>query len=75
MADDPKPASHEDVAEALAFALRYSGRKRVHDSAEIMAAIVAKRLVEHLDRCGFVLMKKPPELGGAQLGRGHESGE
>ena len=75
MADDLKPASHEDVADALAFALRYSGRKRVHDSAEIMAAIVAKRLVEHLDRCGFVLMRKPPEVGGAQIGRGHERGK
>ncbi len=74
MADDLKPVSHEDVAEALAFALRSSGRKRVHDSAEIMAAIVAKRLVEHLDRCGFVLMRKPPELNGAQLGRGYEKG-
>jgi hypothetical protein len=59
------PARPEDIAEALAFALRYSGRKRVHDSAEIMATIVAKRLVEHLDRCGFVIMKKPPIPGSA----------
>jgi hypothetical protein len=75
MAEDLKSASFDDVAEALAFTLRYSRRKRVHDSAEIMAAIVAKRLVEQLDRCGFVLMKKPPELGGAQIGRGHDRGE
>jgi hypothetical protein len=75
MAEDLRPASHEDVAHALAFALRYSGRNRVHDSAEIMAAIVAKRLVEHLDRCGFVLMRKPPDFGGAQLGRGHDKGQ
>ena len=74
MADDLKPAIPEDVADALAFALRYSGRKRVHDSAEIMAAIVAKQLVEHLDRCGFVLVRKPPEQGGAQIGRGHGKG-
>ena len=26
----------------------------------MMAAIVAKQLVEHLERCGFVVMKKPP---------------
>ena len=32
---------------ALAFALRYQGRKRVHNADEIMAEIVAKRLVEH----------------------------
>lgn len=59
------PATSQDIAEALAFALRYSGRKRVHDSAEIMAAIVAKRLVEHLDRCGFVVLRKPPIPGSA----------
>jgi hypothetical protein len=75
MVDELKPASADDVADALAFALRYSGRKSVHDSAEIMAAIVAKRLVEHLERCGFVLMRKPPELGGAAIGRGYEKPE
>ncbi len=61
------PAAPQDIADALAFALRYSGRKRVHDSAEIMSAIVAKRLVEHLDRCGFVVMRKPPIPGSAPL--------
>jgi hypothetical protein len=42
-ADSLTPASSEDLADALAFALRYSGRKRTHDAAEMMAAIVAKR--------------------------------
>ncbi len=37
-----------------------------------MAEIVAKRLVEHLERAGFVVMKKPPISGGAALGRGFE---
>ena len=59
------PAKPDDIADALAFALRYSGRKRVHDSAEIMATIVAKRLVEHLDRCGFVILRKPAIPGSA----------
>ena len=45
---DLAPATPEDLAEALAFALRYSGRKQVRDSGEIMARIVAERLVEHL---------------------------
>ena len=66
MTSEPlSPASAADIADALAFALRYSGRKRVHDSAEIMASIVAKRLVEHLDRCGFVILRKPPVPGSA----------
>ena len=64
------PAISEDLADALAFALRYSGRKRTHDAGEMMAAIVAERLVEHLERSGFVIMKKPPIGGGAAIGRG-----
>ena len=67
------PAAPQDIADALAFALRYSGRKRVHDSAEIMSAIVAKRLVEHLDRCGFVVMRKPPIAGSAPAPPGEAS--
>ena len=70
---DLTPAAPEDVADALAFALRYSGRKRTHDAGEMMAAIVAKRLVEHLERSGFVVMKKPPIGGGAPIGRGHDA--
>jgi hypothetical protein len=66
------PATADDVADALAFALRFQGRKRVHNADEIMSAIVAKRLVEHLERSGFVVMKKPPIGGGAALGRGFE---
>jgi hypothetical protein len=67
------PASRDDLADALAFALRFGGRKRKHDADELMSAIVAKRLVEHLERSGFVVMKKPPIGGAALLGRGHES--
>ena len=42
------PAKPDDIAETIAFALRYSGRKRVNDAGEMMARIVAARLVEHL---------------------------
>jgi len=65
------PAAPDDIADALAFALRFDGRKRTHSADEIMAAIVARRLVEHLDRAGFVVMKKPPAVGAATLGRGY----
>jgi hypothetical protein len=43
----------------------------VHNADEIMAEIVAKRLVEHLERAGFVVMNRPA-IGGAALGRGFE---
>ena len=49
-----------------------AGRTRVHNADEIMAEIVAKRLVEHLERSGFVVMKRPPMSGGDALGRGFE---
>ena len=60
-------ATAEEIAEAIAFALRYSGRKRVHDAAEMMSQIVAKRLVAHLERSGFVVMKRPPIGGSAAI--------
>ncbi len=71
-ADKMTPATPDDLAAALAFALRFHGRKRVHNADEMMAEIVAKRLVEHLERAGFVVMKREPIGGGAALGRGFE---
>jgi hypothetical protein len=44
----------------------------VHNADEIMAEIVAKRLVEHLERAGFVVMKRPADVSTAALGRGFE---
>jgi len=70
MPEAPKrlmPATPHDLADALALALRFSGRKRVRNADELMSAIVAKRLVEHLERAGFVVIKRPPIGGGAVL--------
>jgi hypothetical protein len=55
-----RPASAEEIATALSFALRYDGRKRVHDADDAMARITAERLVQHLQRSGFVIMKSAP---------------
>jgi len=49
-AESLTPASPDDIAAALAFALRFHGRKRTHNADEIIAEIVARRLVEQLDR-------------------------
>lgn len=35
------PATADEIAEALAFALRYDGRKRVHDADQAMGRITA----------------------------------
>ncbi len=54
------PADPQGVQQTLAFALRFTGRKRVHNADEAMARITAERLVEHLRQSGFVVMKRPP---------------
>ena len=66
------PADPTDLAGALAFALRYHGRRRVHNADEIMAEIVADRPMDHLERAGLVVMKRPARVGAAALGRGFE---
>ena len=55
-----RPATADEIADALSFALRYQGRKRVHHADDAMARITAERLVQHLEASGFVLMKGPP---------------
>jgi hypothetical protein len=59
-------ADPNELAAAVAFALRFEGRRRV------LAPIAAERVVRHLERAGFVVMKRQPEMGAAALGRGHE---
>jgi hypothetical protein len=71
-ADNLTPADPSDLAESTAFALRFEGRKRKHDAAEYMAAIAAERVVRHLERAAFVVMRKPPLSGHSALGRGLE---
>ena len=62
MSDAPnlRPATDDEVRETLAFALRFDGRKRRYDADDFVARIAAERLVEHLQRSGFVVMKRPP---------------
>jgi hypothetical protein len=54
-----RPATREDIASALSFALRFDGRKAWHKADELMARITAEHLIEHLEQAGFVVMKKP----------------
>ena len=55
-----RPATTDEIQDTLAFALRFHGRKRVHDADDVMAQITAERLVRHLERSGFVVMKRLP---------------
>jgi hypothetical protein len=54
--------SADEIAATLSFALCYEGKKRVHHADDAMARITADRLVRHLERPGFVLMKRPPAV-------------
>jgi hypothetical protein len=74
MADD-RSREHEDLADAhaLAFALRYSEGKRLHYSAEITAAIDAKRIMEHLTDAARP-REKVARNGRRTSSRGHDRG-
>jgi hypothetical protein len=61
--DTLHPASPQEVADALSFALRFNRGKRDHGADDAMSRITADRLIEHLRMCGFVVMKRPG-LGG-----------
>ena len=75
MSDDDKlglrQASALEIQESLSFALRYAGRKRVHHADDAMARITAERLVQHLERSGYVLMKRPEKAAPSTSGHGH----
>jgi hypothetical protein len=62
MRDTPnlRPAARDELTQSLSFAVRFNGRKRVHGADELMAQITAERLVEYLERAGYVVMCKPP---------------
>ncbi len=53
-------ATAEEIQETLSFSLRFNRGKHVRDADEMMARIVANRLIEHLRISGFVVMRKPP---------------
>jgi hypothetical protein len=59
MIDTLRPATADEITQALSFALRYNGRKRTHDADDAMGRITAERLVQHLEASGFVVMKRP----------------
>ena len=55
------PASHEDLVQSLAYALRYNrSGKRVSDRDIITANAAAEHLAAALKLSGYVVMKGPP---------------
>ena len=73
MPDDPPaltPADPDDLRHDLAFALTHDGRRKFQDSEGMMARITAEHLARHLERAGYVVMKRPPMGDFARLARG-----
>ena len=65
MDDKLIPADPNDLVDAIAFALIFSGRKRVHDSDSFTAKIAGNQIsTVDLESAGYVVMKKPPAVGG-----------
>jgi hypothetical protein len=59
--DKLTPADPRDLAEAVASALRFfEGRKRNRDADSFTVTLAAERVLRHLERAGFVVMKKTP---------------
>ena len=61
MPDTPnlRPATRDELTWSLSFALRFNGRRRIHRADDLMAQITVERLVEYLERAGYVVMCKP----------------
>jgi hypothetical protein len=63
------PANFEHLRASIAFALTSDSRLARNQSAELTASIVAERLIARLERDGFVIMRRPPQVGAGGYGR------
>ena len=79
MTDEDKrtlhPATAAELEESLSFALRYAGKKRVHSADDVMARVTAERLVQHLERSGYVLMRRPSAIAPSTSGHRHPNSD
>jgi len=79
MTDEDKrtlhPATAAEIEETLSYALRYAGRKRVHTADDVMARVTAERLVRHLERSGYVLMRRPTVAAPSTSGHRHPNSD
>ncbi len=58
---DLLPVDPADLVQTLSFGLRFDTRGKGHRmGGDIMAVSLAQLLVQHLERSGYVVMRKPP---------------
>lgn len=63
MTDKPDllPVDPADLVHALSYGLRFDMRGKGHRlGSDMVAESLARLLVEHLERSGYVVMRKPP---------------
>jgi hypothetical protein len=79
MTDEDKrnlhPATVAELEETLSYALRHAGKKRVHTADDVMARVTAERLVQHLERSGYVLMKRSAATAPSTSGHRHPNSD
>jgi hypothetical protein len=56
-------ATRRDIEICLALALTSGSSLARSKAAKVTATVVAERLVVHLERSGFVIMRKPISVG------------
>jgi hypothetical protein len=61
------PANPSEALFSLSYALTHDGKRRFGQANNLMAVLTAHHLLEHLERSGFVVMKKPPVADHAAL--------
>lgn len=66
-----RPATDQEVVEALSFALRFDGRRPFPQASSLMARITAEHLARYLAKCGFELVKRPDRAAPTTSHHGH----
>jgi len=57
-------AARADLLQSIEFAVKFNASGKATNAArDYAAAALAGRVLEHLERCGYVIMKKPPLKG------------
>ena len=55
-----RPASRADVVQTLSFVLRHGRRAARAEQDDLIARIAADQIMDHMERCNLVVMRKPP---------------
>lgn len=53
------PVGRDELIQALAHGLRYEGRRRTQYADELMARAAAEKILDHLARSNFVVVRGP----------------